>query len=50
MTDGVATSVTVSAWWSASVRTMAEFSITITEPGNSSPQVFKFSWAWEGLT
>ncbi|GBQ38913.1 phage GP46 family protein [Komagataeibacter europaeus] len=48
--DGVATSVDVAAWWNPTVRTMAEFSITITEPGNSTPRVFKFSWAWEGLT
>ncbi|MFT9453960.1 phage GP46 family protein [Komagataeibacter saccharivorans] len=48
--DGVAASVDISAWWNPTVRTMAEFSITITEPGNSTPQVFKFSWAWEGLT
>ncbi|WP_200410765.1 phage GP46 family protein, partial [Komagataeibacter oboediens] len=37
--DGVATSVDISAWWNPTVRTMAEFSITITEPGNSTPQV-----------
>lgn len=48
--DGVIAPLAVSAWWSTAVPTMAEFSITLTEPGNSAPQVFKFSWAWEGLT
>ncbi len=49
VTDGVAQKVAVSAWWSATVPNMAEFTVTITEPGGSSQQ-FTFSWAWEGLT
>ncbi|AQU87960.1 hypothetical protein B0W47_11310 [Komagataeibacter nataicola] len=48
--DGVVRSLAVSAWWSATIPTMAEFSVTLTQPGNSTPQTFTFSWAWEGLT
>mgnify|MGYP001279342273 CR=1 FL=1 len=47
--DGVAASVTVNAWWSTVNRQAVEFRVTVLEPGQTVPQTFLFSWAWEGI-
>ncbi|MFT9016405.1 MAG: phage GP46 family protein [Acetobacter sp.] len=47
--DGVAASVTVSAWWSTENRQAVEFRVSVIEPGQTEAQVFLFSWAWDGL-
>lgn len=45
--DGVAQSVTVVATWAGP--TTVNIAVTIAEPAASSPQVFEYAWAWEGL-
>lgn len=47
--DGVAQSVVVAAQFSTTNRQAIEFTVTVQEPGRNTPQVFLFSWAWEGL-
>jgi len=49
MDDGVASSVSVDATWMPGSATTIQFVITITQPATQSTQVFRFSWAWEGL-
>lgn len=48
--DGVAASISIDAWWSAQSRQMVEFSVTVTEPGSTTPRIFQFSWAWRELS
>ncbi|MBM9401540.1 phage GP46 family protein [Gluconacetobacter azotocaptans] len=48
--DGIAASVNVAARWAAGSATTVEFTVTITEPGATTPRTFTYSWAWKELT
>ncbi len=45
--EGIAASVAAAAAWATA--TALTIRVTIAQPGASSPQSFRFQWAWDGL-